>query len=213
MQFSDGWFEGTATYVSCFALYSGKLHWKTHEILRIAVRDNAIRIIQLFSWFRRGKILFENFENCSQPATAHTNKNMEKVCKVITKDWQSSILEIAGGFSLSYGSRLQIVREDFGTGGRSLLRLCLYYLQMNRSRSRFGGQNMVVVPKPFSLIFGPLWFLHVTENEITSRSRSFPVDDCLMCVPCVPLAVAQMLNPLLKFRHWCPVTKVKCIFC
>jgi len=157
---------------------------KTHEILRIAVRDNAIRIIQLISWFRCGKILFENFENCSQPATAHTNKNMEKVCKVITKDWQSSILEIAGGFSLSYGSRLQIVREDFGMDGRSLLRLCLYYLQMNRSRSRsrFGGQNAVVVPKPSSLIFGPLWFLHVTENEITSRSRSFPVDDCLMCV-------------------------------
>jgi len=131
---------------------------KTHEIFKTAVRDNAIRITCLFSWFRHGKISVGNFENCCQPATAHTNKNLEKFCKVITKDWQSSILEIADGFSRSYGSHLQIVREDFKTGGRSLLRLYLYYLQMNRSRSRFGCQNMVMVPKRSSLIFAPCDF-------------------------------------------------------
>lgn len=58
-----------------------KTAWKTHEILKTPVRDNAIRIIQLFSWFRLGKILVYNFENCSQPASAHTNKNMGKVAK------------------------------------------------------------------------------------------------------------------------------------
>ena len=31
VQFLNGWFEGTATFVSCFALYSGKLHWKHME--------------------------------------------------------------------------------------------------------------------------------------------------------------------------------------
>jgi hypothetical protein len=38
---------------------------------------------------------------------------VDKVCKIISEDWQSTILEITGRLGLSFGTYQQILMGDF----------------------------------------------------------------------------------------------------
>jgi len=76
-----------------------------HEMLKRAFRENATGRTQtvVFHDSNVGNSV-EDGDHSYHSQDSCTVKNVEKVCKVINKDWQDSILEVTDRSQLSYGT-------------------------------------------------------------------------------------------------------------
>jgi hypothetical protein len=83
-----------------------------YKMLKKAFGDNSKGITQTFKWFsqfKHGRTLVQNYEHSDRPSTGRTNKNLEKVHKIVYGDQQSTMSDIAG---LLYRTCQQTVIED-----------------------------------------------------------------------------------------------------
>jgi len=76
-----------------------------HEMLKTAFSENAMGRIQtvVFHDSNVGNSV-EDGEHSYHSQDRYTEKNAEKVCKVINKDLQDSILEVTNRLHLAYGT-------------------------------------------------------------------------------------------------------------
>jgi hypothetical protein len=76
-------------------------------MLKAAFGYIAVGKTQTFDWFscfKHGETLVEDCEHSGCPSTGHTDVNMEKDCKIVSEDQQSTILESAGRAGLCCGT-------------------------------------------------------------------------------------------------------------
>jgi hypothetical protein len=85
------------------------------ELFKTAFGDNSVGRAHTFEWslrFRHGETSVEGCELLGYHSTGRTDESVEKICRIVNEDQQSTILEIAGRLGLLYGTCLQILRED-----------------------------------------------------------------------------------------------------
>jgi hypothetical protein len=103
-----------------------------YKMLKTTFSDNSKGITQTFKWFsqfKHGRTLVQDYEHSDRPSTGRTNKNLEKVHKIVYGDQQSIMSDIAG---LLYRTCQQTVIEDLNMWWISQS-LCLSCSPMNRS--------------------------------------------------------------------------------
>jgi hypothetical protein len=97
----------------CFKLR--KTASQTHDMLKTAFSDNAMGRTQTFECFFRFKSRETSVEDCEHsgcPSIADTQENVEKVCRIVIEDQQSTISETASRLGLLYETCQQILTED-----------------------------------------------------------------------------------------------------
>jgi hypothetical protein len=94
------------TFAITFASHQGILHHK-HEIVKTVFGDNATgrtHTTEMFSQFKLEETSVEDCEHSGPSSTGCIDENVDKVHKIINKDRQGTILEIAGRLCFPYGT-------------------------------------------------------------------------------------------------------------
>jgi hypothetical protein len=94
---------------TCIKFYCrlGTVASEMNEMLKTAFGVNAMGRMQTVEWFSRlisGETLAEVCERLDHLCTGHTNKHIEKFCKIINNGRWSTISDIAGRLGLLYGT-------------------------------------------------------------------------------------------------------------
>jgi len=125
--------EQRACIKFCFKL--GKTATECYEILKTAFGEQAIgrsQTFQWFSWFKAGRISFDDDVRSGRPVSSSTPEMIERVRQIICEDHHRTIDEVSMLVGISHGTCHKILTED---------------LKMQRVASKFAPRLLSVDQK------------------------------------------------------------------
>ena len=97
----------------CFRL--GKTNAETYEMLQAAFGESCLSRSKTFEWYSRfksGRRSFEDDPRPGRPSTSHTEETVARVREIIRADRRLTIIEVAEGVRIAFGTCQKILTED-----------------------------------------------------------------------------------------------------